>query len=286
MLHEALAAFAREHSGQTAPLVVLADRPDATVVRVGDVVAKAHAPGTQRALLALRLELAASPPLGSVLLPPFTTEPRNVDGRLATLWPFAQPLHPARPDEAPWEAAGDLLCRLHAQDTSALGAADRAPSAGANAKVLEAMRRLRTGNLPLGAVVERAFAGLPPALREGASSGHALVHGDFHLGQLARVGSTLLLIDVDDLGRGDPAWDLARPAAWFAVGLLAPDDWAAFIEAYGAGVGRSVSWNEVDAFARALVVQTAARAIVAAAGEQRDLDEIEHAFIEACERMT
>lgn len=45
------------------------------------------------------------------------------------------------------------------------------------------------------------------------------------------------LIDVDDLGLGVPAWDLARPAAWYAAGLLAPEDWLCFLDAYRAAGG-------------------------------------------------
>ena len=47
-----------------------------------------------------------------------------------------------------------------------------------------------------------------------------LVHGDWHLGQLARVDAEWRLLDIDDVGLGDPAWDLGRPAGFWAAGLL------------------------------------------------------------------
>ena len=53
-----------------------------------------------------------------------------------------------------------------------------------------------------------------PVWRAGSPDRPAtLVHGDWHLGQLGRRSATTpwMLIDVDDLGVGDPAWDLARP---------------------------------------------------------------------------
>jgi aminoglycoside phosphotransferase (APT) family kinase protein len=104
-----------------------------------------------------------------------------------------------------------------------------------------------------------------------------LVHGDFHLGQLGRRAGPWVLLDVDDLGAGDPAWDLARPAGFWAAGLIPDDDWAAFVDSYrdacGAALPAGDPWPVLDPFARAAVVQAAAH--------QPD-DELLHA---ACARM-
>jgi aminoglycoside phosphotransferase (APT) family kinase protein len=89
-----------------------------------------------------------------------------------------------------------------------------------------------------------------------------LVHGDFHLGQLGRRAGPWVLLDVDDLGAGDPAWDLARPAGFWAAGLIPDDDWAAFVDSYrdagGAALPAGDPWPVLDPFARAAVVQAAA----------------------------
>ncbi|WP_438021963.1 aminoglycoside phosphotransferase family protein [Sorangium sp. So ce233] len=165
------------------------------------------------------------------------------------------------------------------------------------------------------------------APRDGAGAGgprwrgersDILVHGDFHLGQVVRLpdaraaGDAMTgapepreappggpggpgaggfrLIDIDDLGVGDPAWDLARPAALYAAGLLPPEVWWRFLSAYRASGGCAVPaegdpWPALDAAARALAVQSAALAVAAASRDGRPLDEVETALVDACRRM-
>ncbi|MCT9081843.1 phosphotransferase family protein, partial [Streptomyces fulvoviolaceus] len=148
---------------------------------------------------------------------------------------------------------------------------------------------------PAVADVLHAWSALPAWARAEAPMPDTttLCHGDLHLGQLVRhpaPDGPWRLIDVDDLGVGVPAWDLARPAAWYACGLLSPEDWARFLAAYRAAGGPAVPadgdpWPALDIPARALTVQTAARAIAKAVAADRPLDEVEQAVVDACGRM-
>ncbi|MFI6939947.1 aminoglycoside phosphotransferase family protein [Streptomyces sp. NPDC050418] len=270
---------------------VLADRADGTVVRHGPLVVKAHAPDTDRTALAAQLAVAAHPSLTGTLLPPLPGPATELDGRPLTYWPHGTPVDPDHPERAPWEAAAELLARLHRTPVPATPAP--LPPMRGPVKAARALSRMRAaGPHPAAATVERAWSCVPPWARAEAPLTHAAVlcHGDLHLGQLIHHDGRWLLIDIDDLGTGDPAWDLARPAAWYAAGLLAPDEWSRFLGAYRAAGGPAVPrdgdpWPALDIPARALTVQTAALAIAKSLGEGRALDEVEEAVVQSCDRI-
>ncbi|MGO4444378.1 phosphotransferase family protein [Mycobacterium sp. 2YAF39] len=229
-------------------------RSGAEIVIDGDIVYKLHRPGTDPLQLTTRLRVAAG---SQSLVPPLSLVPEQVGDRWRTSWLRVETVVP-QPEFLPWAEAGGLLARLHHEELP-----ERMPVHGWPQRLRRAVGALRG---PSAATVRRAAEALPAEVWRADSPGRpaTLVHGDFHLGQLGRRdgASPWLLIDVDDLGVGDPAWDLARPAGFWAAGLIPDADWAAFVEAYrdadGPALPAGDPWPVLEPFARAAVVQAAA----------------------------
>ncbi|HEU5029238.1 MAG TPA: aminoglycoside phosphotransferase family protein [Spirillospora sp.] len=264
----------------------LYDRHGVLVVRVGDIVVKAHQPDREygEPFLA-RIKVAASLP--DLLIGPLGP-PSDVDGRTVTLSLYGEPVDPHK--ELPWADAGRLLAALHSTPVPA-----DAPSWGRPTRVATQVARLGDG--PAEDEVRRAFATLPAWVRgEGPGKAHPepaerLIHGDWHLGQMVRArDGRWRLIDIEDLGRGDPAWDLARPAALYLSGVLHPDDWERFLAAYVEADGAAVPdggdpWATLDLPARSLAIQIAATCVISAREDERPLDGPEQAVVDACGRI-
>ncbi|KAB2349446.1 phosphotransferase family protein [Actinomadura rudentiformis] len=272
-------------AGVQAEAEVVYDRHSVLVVRVGDVVVKAHQPDRDGGpLLQRRMEVAAGLP--DLLLPPLGPR-REIEGRVVTVWPYGTPVDPAGP--LPWEDGGRLLATLHSGAVPV-----GAPGWGRPARVARLVSRLEDG--PSAAEIRRAFATLPSWIRgetaEPEDGARCLIHGDWHLGQMVRDASgAWRLIDVEDLGVGDPAWDLARPAALFSAGVLPPEDWERLLGAYRAEGGPAVPvagdpWAALDIPARTLVIQIAATCVISAWEGDRPLEEPEIALVDACRRIS
>lgn len=222
------------------------------------IVVKRHRVGTDPATLAARLTAARLVP--ELLAPVQDAVEVDSQGRCVTRWPRVQVV--AAEDTLPWHEWGQLLARLHR--TPLVGELRLLPTADPWARLDRALTTLDglVGADPESASLLREVAASLP--REAAQDS-TLVHGDVHAGQLGLTPHGWVLLDVDDLGLGDPTWDLARPAGFWAAGLLPDDGWRAFLEGYALGGGPAVDpgepWVRLDTPARAAVVAAAVYAL-------------------------
>jgi len=284
-----LVAIGRAAPGGSADAepVTLYDRHGVLVVRVGDAVVKAHQAdrdGGPR----LAARMAAAERLPHLLLPP-AGPPRRVHGRVVTVWPYGEPVSP---DDPPWEESGRLLARLHLTEPPAT--APPLPRWERPARLARAVAGLDGGGAAE-QVILRAHASLPGWARGEETppppERSALIHGDWHLGQLVRAADgRWRLIDVEDLSIGDPVWDLARPAALVSAGVLPGADWARLLAGYTGAGGPAMPpdgdlWRVLDIPARILAIQIAATCVKSARAEGRPLDGFETALVDTCSRI-
>lgn len=297
---DAVARLAAGRAGLGRSAVVVGPTSSgALIARAGDVVLKVHRVGTSRPDLDARLAVAADVAYADCLLAPLdatAVELPTSDGaaRLVSAWPLVDVV-PQVPEAVPWAAAGELLARLHRRPPPS----GRVPGHGGPARLARALRELRaarsaTARPDLRTAVTTVLAAAGSLGDAAPGRPRTLVHGDWHLGQLgrpitARAGrGGWLLLDVDDLGVGDPAWDLARPAALLAAGLLDPRAWTALVDSYRAAGGPALPaapaepWPAVDPVARAAVVQGAAAVVRRALRAGGVLDEDDEALVRTC----
>lgn len=278
--NEWVLALARTFGRRDVPLVRLPTASRAKLLRAGDLVVKLHSPTTDAAALAARLELAAG---SEQFVPPLDDTVHTApDGRPATVWPLV-PVADPDADSQPWADAGALLAGLHLLRTP-----ERSPRPlprhGWPERLARATDRAPAGLRGLGVRLLRE------ARRPEPSRG--LLHGDWHLGQLGRWHGRWRLLDIDDLGVGDPAWDLARPAGFWACGLLDDPGWHDFLDAYRRAGGPAMPasgdpWPVLDLPARCAVFVAAVRALRTSDADNRDVHSRRTAqtLLEACRRM-
>lgn len=229
--------------GPTTPVVPLLTRGMPTrpyapahsqVYICAGVIVKLHSPAANLERLARRIHCIGGPDIDRLWIQPLIYAPFQAPGnRLATIWPRVTVL--ATIDRPPWAQIGTLLAKLHRLPIN-----DDPPRLGGHTRLQLAIEFLRK-SLPgeLGWLIESGER-LAELLAEPTQV--TLAHGDFHLGQ---IGHTPLrrswkLLDVDDFGTGDPAWDLASPAAYRAAELLDDESWDAFLDAYREAGGPAI----------------------------------------------
>ncbi|MFT4110501.1 phosphotransferase family protein [Propionicimonas sp.] len=274
--------------GPTTPVVPLITRglptrpvaPEHSQVYIcAGVIVKLHGERTDRERLARRLHGIGATDMDRLWIQPLRYAPLTAPGeRLATIWPRVTVLSTI--DRPPWSDVGQLLARLHRMPLI-----DGLPRLGGHSRLARSVAHLReSGRKDLAWLVELGDD-LDPRLADPGRV--SLAHGDFHLGQLGHtpLRRSWKLLDVDDFGVGDPAWDLARPAAFWATGLLDDESWETFLGSYREAGGPAVPaegdpWPSLAVPARAAMLVAAVQAVRTPQSE-----ETAAVLLDACRRL-
>ncbi|MDQ1292397.1 MAG: hypothetical protein QG608_275 [Actinomycetota bacterium] len=291
-------------------------RDAAEVYAVEQIVLKVHWPGTDPGALAARMRLACDPLLHGVLLAPLHPEPLPLAGRWVTVWPLARTLPTGGgPLDVPWPAAAQLLAELHnhrvprPEDLPECSQRERIERA-----VTDLVRTVRESEdgVPTGQV-GTVLAAWDRIRREPPGPFRALCHGDWHFGQMVQHlrpppdppcsqnpqrsqnpqgpqnPQSWRLIDIDDLGWGDPTWDLGRAAAFHVLGVVPEQSWHLLTRTYREAGGPALPdddlWRHLEQGARAHVVHCAARALTRHTLVGSQPDDLDRELLRACERM-
>jgi len=277
-----------QRTSEPADAVVRRTTPSgADLTLSGDVVVKVHHPRTGAAALAARLDAVTRDHLAPYWVQPLDPRPHATpDGRWATAWPRVEVLlEDAGPH--PWAEAGELLAALHRAGARAFTHTRSLPPQGGPARVERALARSGRAHHAAAPMLVDLGTRLLHEASTASRAADTVVHGDWHLGQVARTPDGLRLLDVDDLGVGDPAWDLARPAGFWAAGALDDEAWRTFLEAYRAASGPAVPadgdpWPRLDLPARCAVYVAAVRVVAVQPTHSADPA---NTLLEACARM-
>ena len=236
----------------------------ALVAHLGDVVVKVHHPRTDPAALAARLAAVTGLAAHDLFVQPLaaTTTVEPADGPARHRLAAGRGARSGRTTSCRGLRPGpcSLAC------TALRCPVERAPAShGGGERLARAVRRVES--LPIGdddrapprrhsaPVSSRSWARPRPA-RASAPERWCTATGTSGSWLASTAGWRLL--DVDDVGPGDPAWDLGRPAGFWAAGLLGDEDWHAFLDGYRASGGPGVPpdgdpWPRLDLPARCAV---------------------------------
>lgn len=270
------------------PIEKLSNKETHEVYAYGDLVIKIHPPDLREEELILRTKTISEDELRRVFLQPLANAPVQTGHQWATVWPRAKPLQAHRPEDVDWEGCATLLAALHSASPAAT-AESAAPQARFVQRLLRSMDTLSSfARCSFSQDIRKAFETIP--IDGLVTKKVTYVHGDFHPGQVVLYQGEHLLIDIDDFGVGNPAWDLARPAAWYLAGLLPKECWARFLNAYVSAGGNAFAngkavWQELELPARASIVQMAASVLTRAKKAHRGLEDYEMAYVVACQRI-
>ncbi len=261
------------------------------VLKRGQIVVKSHSSETEVSELNSRLRWISKTMFRKLFVQPIRYRVEPMGGSLLTVWPAGTMTAVTTPEEFDWEGSARLIAALHSILVAETFAETKVPDAGWLVRLARSRSRLLLTNSRIEKrVVLAAFATLPPFASKAWRTNHpCFVHGDWHPGQVVDFQGSPHLIDIDDVGIGDPAWDLARPAAWRLAGLLSVEVWNRFMEPYrdarGPAFDSEDPWATLELPARAAAIQDAANALLRAERDERKLEYFEIELVNVCRRI-
>jgi len=270
---------------------LLSNRKTMLVLRLGNIVVKAHPPETDLTDLNARLAAIKHKTFQDLFLQPLQQSVVNISDCFVTIWPAGSAPIADNPESIDWESSAKLLGALHAVPFAGIFAEFLFPKTRWLSRLFRTHSSLLAlKNRPEKRIVLTAFTTLPNIdSKVWSSPRRCFIHGDWHPGQVVSIQGSPRLIDIDDIGIGDPSWDLARPAAWRLSGLLSDAAWKAFLESYREASGSAIEerdpWKRLELPARAAVIQAAETALIYAERDGRQLEDYELALIDTCSRI-
>ncbi|MBP9708853.1 MAG: phosphotransferase [Oligoflexales bacterium] len=281
----------KEYASNNFLPVVLSKRGSAYVVKYGNIVAKIHSTSTDIIELKSRIDLIGQESICNFFLQPLLRKVEIVKGRLLTLWPAGLTSESASVDRLDWKEHALLLAEFHKASFRIENKEQVLAKAGNEFRLqrmhsrFQASKNCKEKNYVLGAFSTLTFADS----KHGQNNACHVIHGDWHPGQVVQYNDNAKLIDIDDVGIGNPAWDLARPAAWYLASFLSDSIWQDFLDSYRDAGGPAIKgknpWEFLELPARTVVIQSAAKALIDTQTETRLLDDFELELINMCRRI-
>jgi hypothetical protein len=288
-------------------VTTLSQTSRSTVLQHALLVAKCHF-ATNNKNLSKKIHTIQESDFQSIFLQPKPSTYHNLNEDVSiSYWPEAERISPDKLTDGLWSEIGSLLAKLHS--TPLMNSKLRFPAevfpifSEVNEKIADCFKQGTSGSkhrLHLETINHAWISILThknfhKEVKDIRLRSKVWSHGDFHLGQIVfihdRGKNAARFIDCDTLCHSIPEWDLARPAALFAAGILPAHLWQSFIESYAEHkfkykLNERKLWSKLDIPAKVMTVKLATNAVNRATLSGDNLEDSELQLIETCKAIS
>ncbi len=288
-------------------IATLAKTSRSTVLQHDSVIAKCHF-AADNMMLSEKIRTIQEPDFQSIFLQPHRSSYHCQNDKFGiSYWPEAERISPDKLTNAFWSEIGALLAKLHS--TPIKNSNLRFPTelfsnftqvnekiansfayCSVNPKHKKHLKKINQAWISI--LTHKNFHKVVKDIRLRPK---VWSHGDFHLGQIVFIKShgttTARFIDFDTFCCSIPEWDLARPAALFAAGILPAHLWNSFIVSYAGDkfnhkLNENKLWSKLDIPAKVMTVNLATIAVNRATLTDENLEDSELQLIETCKAIS